>query len=300
MPSMPLSETRTGELLALSNVVIGALGPVVFIYSFRTLPPLYSMACGTLLAACFFALIVTVRRRWSDLFNRHAWRPLLFSTLLIAVACHTLMFLGYAHTTAGNASIIALVEILFSFVFFGVILRRERYTRHALFGAGLMLVGVLVLLVRERFAFHLGDLIIIAGLLFAPPGNYFQQQTRRLVSAEILLFSRSVVGGCVMLAIAFLIDPFPTFATLSIAWPMMLFNGLVTLGVLKIVWIESIHRIPVAKALMLSTLTPAFTLVFAFLMLGEVPNWWQVAGFLPMLVGSYLITNKDFLHAVPD
>ena len=48
----------------------------------------------------------------------------------------------------------------------------------------------------------------------------------------------------------------------------------------------------IAKASAMAALIPVLTLLFAFLILGEVPDYKQRFGIFPVLIGSFLITRS--------
>ena len=68
------------------------------------------------------------------------------------------------------------------------------------------------------------------------------------------------------------------------------------MGFSKVIWIESIHRIRISKTISLSSVSPSFTLFFAFLILGDIPTVWQLIGIVPMLLGVYVLTRPSKLE----
>lgn len=293
---MHLSEKRKGESLAFLYSVLESLWPILSIISAGSVHPFLFTAMSTLLAAPIFFVLMIMRNRLSELKKKEAWLPMLGTALFLVAILHPIITVGMNHSTAGNASIVMMVEIFYSFIFFGLILRIERYSIYAFLGAGLMILGALSLLFHGNFDPQLGDIILLFAMALAPIGNFFQQRARKLVSTETLLFVRSLVGGSLALFIGHFFFPWPSFVNFIDIWPYMLMNALVIFGFQKIIWVESINRIPVAKALTLRSITPALTILLAFFVLNEHPSWWQLLGFFPMAMGAYLILNKDFLH----
>jgi drug/metabolite transporter (DMT)-like permease len=64
------------------------------------------------------------------------------------------------------------------------------------------------------------------------------------------------------------------------------------LGLSKLLWIEGIHRISVTKASALSSMSPLLTLLFAWLLLGNVPSIFQLVSFIPMFFGVLLLSQN--------
>lgn len=291
-----LSKERQGEAFTISTMLLWGFFPIVSILAYQHVTALFTAVTMTIISSVFFGLVMLARKRFAELSIRAAWRPILWTTFYIVVVTYTLLFFGYAHTTAGSGSIVALSQVLFSIIFFGLVLRTEKYTREALFGSLLMLVGAAIVLFQGSFSLEWGNWLILLAMITAPIGNYYQQQARRLISAETLLFVRSLLGSIFLLPFFFFFDSFEHQTNIAAAIPVLIIGGVLILGLAKIFWIESIHRISVAKAVSLENFSPFITLIAAFFILGEVPTWWQVAGFLPMLAGAWIILNKDFLH----
>lgn len=282
--------------MALSTVFFDAFWPVLSILGGRFMNPFVFTAICTLCASVVFLGLMVVRRKLHELLIRDAWFPLFMTSLILVAILHPMIGLSMTYTTAGNAAIVMLIEVLYSFLFFGLILGQERYTPAALFGAACMVLGAVMLLFRGSFDPQLGDLMLLGVMALAPVGNWFQQKTRALISTETLLFVRSVIGASLALLISFFFVAPPSVHVLLSAWPFICANTLLVFVLARISWVESIARITVPHALTIRTLTPAFVIVIAFFILGEVPTWWQVAGFLPMAGGAWLILNKDFLR----
>ncbi|MCK5471920.1 DMT family transporter, partial [Candidatus Gracilibacteria bacterium] len=158
--------------------------------------------------------------------------------------------------------------------------------------------GVLLILFPGKFELNRGDFLILLATAFPPAGNYFQQLARKKVSAATLLFIRSLFGAAFLFLLASFFEAnLPR--DFSDALPFLAINGLLLFGFSKILFIEGIHRIPVAKAISLNAIVPVFALVYAFFFLREIPTVWQLAGLFPILLGGILITRNNFLRETP-
>ncbi|MDD5623599.1 MAG: DMT family transporter, partial [Candidatus Peribacteraceae bacterium] len=269
-----------------------SLFPVITTLTFSRITPLFSAAISTLLAAVFFAAVLTAKKQWPCLRRRNAWKDILLTSLYIGVIFYGLIFLGIRRTTAGNASIMSLMEILFSFLILGLFLRHEKISVQRVLGGICMAAGALVILLPKASGWHSGDLLVVLATLFPPLGNKYAQQARRVVSAECIMFCRSVISGCFLLLFASLFEPVPTIPALSSSIWFLLVNGLLLLGLSKILWIDGIHLIPITKAISLESITPLFTLLVAFLVLHEPIFAYQILGLLPIMGGIWLLTKS--------
>ena len=90
---------------------------------------------------------------------------------------------------------------------------------------------------------------------------------------------------------AWLVEPEVSYQNISDAFVFVFLIGFFILGLSKIFWMEALYRISITKISAMIALVPMLTLLFAYLYLGEVPEFRQVFGIIPVLVGRYLLTN---------
>lgn len=287
-----LTNKRKGELFILSGSLLWSFFPVITILTFSSLPPLFSASVSTLLSAVFFALLLTVRKQWIFLTDTGAWKDMFLTSLYIGVIFYGLMFTGLHYTTAGNGAIMALMEVFFSFLILGVLLRHERIAFRSLIGALCMVLGAAVILLPKTSGWNGGDLLVILATVFPPLGNKYAQRARERVTSECIMFVRSFLSGAFLLLLAFALEPFPAPGTLRDSFPFLLANGILLLGFSKILWIEGINLISITEATSLGSIAPAFTLLIAFFALHENVSAFQIAGFVPIVAGVILLTHR--------
>jgi len=291
---MQLSRERTGELYILTEAALWALFPVITILSFASVSPLVSLGWSTLFSGFFFAFLLTLRKKWKEVMDPRVIFDVLAAAILIGVVYYVLFFIGLQHTSAGNASILALSEIFFSYCLFHLFRRHEVPAAH-LMGALLMVIGAVIVLYPNMSSFKAGDLFIIAACMVAPFGNFFQQRARLTVSSESVLFVRTLVAVPVIFAVAYGTGADPLAAVWDASLiAILLVNGVFLFGFTKILWMEGIHRISVPKANALASISPLFTLLFAFFLLSDAPTVYQILAFIPMFFGVVLLgQNKQ-------
>lgn len=288
---MSFSETRKGEFYILGEAVLWAFFPIVTIITYRAFSPMASLALGTLLAGAFFGAVMLARGRQREILNPKIYKQIFLVAFFIGWLFYGLFYLGLKHTTPGNAGIIALMEMFFSYLLFNV-WRKESFSVGHTLGAGLMLVGALVILFpKQGLALHSGDFLVLAASACSPIGNLYQQKLRKTVSSETILFLRSVLTFPFFLLLAFVLGPGIAWRADHGTWLWLLFNGVLVLGLSKIFWVEGIHRISVTKAAALAAITPALTLLLAFVFLHQAPTVWQLLALGPMAAGLWLLTS---------
>lgn len=258
---------------------------------YETLSPLFALVFSNFFAVLFFLTILAFNRNWKELKKIEGLKNVVWASSAL-IFLWLFIFAGLQYTTAGNASIFLLMEILFSFLYFGL-WHKEEFTKAHILGALVMATGALFVLFPGEFSLNKGDLLIIAGTAFGPIGNYFQQKARKQLSTETMLMVRNLITiPIIAILIVFTRQTIPSFEEFRAVLPWLIISGTVVFGLSKILWIEAIHRISVSKAVSLNTICPGLTLVFAYFLLNEIPTLWQIAGFVPMLIGAILITRK--------
>lgn len=296
---MALNDTTKGEVYVLTQAMLWGLFPVATILLYASIGPFYTGGICSMLAAAFFAVMLTIKGRWSDLCKRSAWLDMLAASLIIGVVFYALVFTALHYTTAGNVAIIGLMEVFFSFLILSVVLREEPYTNPHAFGALLMVLGAAIILLPQASHLRIGDAIIFCASAIPPVGNMFMKRARKKVSAECIMFVRSLVGGLFLLLLAGMSEQLPSPAVLQKMIGLLLFNGVVLLGVTKWLWVESLHRITIPKAISLTSISPLFTLVFAYYVLNEPVLLEEVIGIIPLIVGIYFLTKVERKKGTP-
>lgn len=289
---MSFSETQKGEGLIFFEALLWSLFPVFARLSYGSVTPLVSLAWSTLFSIPLFALLLTIRNRWQEVKTLSALKDILLSTFFVGILFYCFYYVGLKYTTAGNASIVALMEFFFSYLFFNI-WKKEYFSRQYTAGAVFMLLGALIILAPKHGGFLAGDWLVLLAAAIAPFGNYFQQRARKKVSSETIMFIRSMVSVPFIFGLSFLLNRSASLTKIAPSLPALIFTGVVLLGLSKILWIEAIHRISVVKANALNSIGPFFTLIFSFFILKEVPHVWQFLSLIPLIGGVFLLTFKS-------
>ncbi|MFA6106325.1 MAG: DMT family transporter [Patescibacteria group bacterium] len=288
---MPLSREKQGETSVLFSTFLWGVFPVITVLSLGSLDPLLSLGVSTFFASIFFACFLTVKRKWRDLKNKNAFKDVLFASLLLGIGYYALYYLGLRSTSPGNAAIIALSEVFFSFILFHL-WHKHYIPKTHIYGALLTLTGAVIILFPNFKEFQSGDFLILAAAFIAPLGNYFQQRARKSVSAEAILFVRTMIGFPIIFLLAYFFHSDFSGPDIKKVMPWLILNGFVILSLSKIFWIEGIHRMSVTKATALGAIAPLITLFFAWLILNESPTNFQLLSVIPMCAGVALLGIK--------
>jgi drug/metabolite transporter (DMT)-like permease len=288
---MTLSNERQGELYIFASSILWSLFPIVTIFSLINISPLISLAGSSFFASAFFAVFLSIKKKWHELKNTSAYKDMLLASLILGVGYYVLVFWGLQYTSAGNSSIVGLSEVFFSYLIFNI-WKKDKISQKHLIGSILCVLGVIVVFLPSLQSFQIGDVLILIASSIAPLGNYFMRRARTFVSSESIMFVRSSVSAIVVLLLAFVFHSGTTNHLEKNALVFFAINGVVLLGVSKIMWIESIHRISVVKANALGSISPLLTILFAWLLLKTPPTSWQLLSFFPMAIGVFLLSGE--------
>jgi len=284
-----LKTQRQGEAIIVLNAIVWGFFPVLILLIYQTVAPLVVLAWNSFFATLFFALLVTFKKQWQQVFDRRVWKDILYVAFFLGILLYALYYSGLLYTNAGNASLIGQTEIFFSYLFFQVWKKDKLSLVHGI-GALMMVAGAVIVLFPSFTELRTGDLLILLAMACAPFGNYFAKRARTKVSSETVLFVRSFISTpfLFVLAIFFGQDAF-TDATVSVL-PLLAVYGVLFFAVEKILWLEGIHRIPVTKANAITCITPLVTLLTVWIFQGEIPTAFQVFSLIPLGLGLILLS----------
>jgi len=284
-----MTREREGELLSVGMNILESWFPILSIVAMSYVGALHTYMYSLMIAFFFYMAIMYKRDRFSELKNKAAYKDLLMTTFLITTI-FTLIFIGMRYTTAGNMAVIVFLQVLFAYFYFNVLGKEKMDTVH-LVGAFIMTIGALIILIPSDLNFNKGDLLILLASAIAPFVNLYQKRAREYCSAETILGFRTVVGFPFVAALAYFLEPAVSYDNFMLALPYIFLIATLIYVISKIMWIEALNRISITKLSAMLALLPVFTLFFAYLYLGEVPDFRQMLGIVPVLVGGYLITK---------
>lgn len=266
--------------------------PILVPFSYAFLGPLASLAFSTAFAVLLFALSVTVRKRWHEIMVWHAIRDAAMCGLFLGFLFYAIFYTGLQYTTPGNASLIGLTEVFFTYMFFNV-WRKDTLSTRQLVGAVCMVGGAAIALSPNIARFNPGDFLILCSMAIAPIGNFFALRARQHISGEMIFFIRGIIAVPCIFMLAWVLGERFTFQNVQASFWYLVVIGVVLLGFQKLLWIEAIHRISVTKAISLNSFAPLITLLLAWAILSQAPTPTQLGSVIPLIFGTYLLTRSS-------
>jgi drug/metabolite transporter (DMT)-like permease len=253
---------------------------------------MFSLAMMNSFSFLGFSLLMIGQRRLGELRIKKAYTYIIGNALLSGFFYYILVFIGTEQSSAGNASIILLLEVLFAIL----ILKGkhgERLSHRELIGALLMVIAAVIVGFPEKWVFNSGDILIAVAGIPAVYANMCSKKARQHVSAIMIMFVRSFIVAILFWITTLLLSSFPTQQAFHNSLPALFVNGFFVIGLSRILWIEAINLMPISKANALSSSAPFFTLVAAYLLLGDQPTIRQLSAIVPMVLGLNLLIRTS-------
>jgi len=285
-------QEKTGIIFVLVSAALWGIFPVLINRGTQTIPPITFAAITTLLAALGCFLYALFRGKLGELRNNKTYFYLLMITLCIVIIPYVLFYVGASKTTGLNSTMLLLSELIFTLIFTHFI--GEKTTSTKLFGGLGIFFGALLILFNGQLKFNIGDLLIIASTSVEPIGNLYAKKALNLISPATILFVRFLFGGLFILLLSLLFEPQANFVMLiSNNWFIILFTGLILLGISKILCYEALKRLDISKMISLLMTFPLFSLVVLISIYKEIPSVYQWLGIALMAVGVYFSIRRN-------
>jgi len=234
-------------------------------------PYLFALLRFILGSAVLFAFIAYTKRYDHSLFrDRTIWLVGLLNALCIA-----LQNVGITMTTATNAVLLFNINVGFVAILAAVILK-DKLARRVLVGLFTGMVGVLLISTNGDLStiysgtFQGNLLVLLSGILWAFCTVYLKRVLDRGKAVTM------VTGAMFLLSVVFLLPITAVFTTNyamdGAAWPSVIWTGVVCTGIAYLTYNLGLRRVSVTIATIILLSEVVFAMLFALLLLGEVPT----------------------------
>lgn len=286
---------KIGSMFALLSGLMLGLFPVFVNRGVQNIPPLFFAGASTSLAA-WGALVYSAKQKsFFEFKNKKAYPSLLMVALFIVIIPYLLFFIGASKTSGVNTAVLLLSEIIFTTIFTHFI--GEKTTMNKIVGASGIFFGAFLIVYRGVSEINTGDILIVLSTLSFPIGNFYSKKTLNLVSPPTILLFRFTLSGLFFIILSILFEGFlwsgDVLNVVSHNMFFILFNGLIILGIGKIVWYEALKRLDISKAISLEMTFPLFSLLTLVLFFGEKISGLQWLGISAMLVGVFFSCRRQ-------
>lgn len=225
---------------------------------------------------------------------RREWRDLLVLGALGMWVCGAFVYIAARTTSATNIGLIyAMVPVLIMLIAAGVF--RERLSGGQVTGAGVALAGVLAIVLKgdpgnlARLAFTAGDLWTLAA------ATCWAIYTVRLRFRPSRLDPFARLAAITAAGVLVLV-PFTVVETLLVGPPALEWRSVAAVLIVALLpgfgayqaWSWLMREIGATRTALILYLTPLYTALLAWVLLGEAPHWYHAAGAVLVLGGVYL------------
>ena len=285
----PRGLTSTDLVLLLMALIWGVNISVVKYGTTVLSPFVYNALRVAIAAVTLIGICVAMRAAWPS--KRDVIH--LIGLGMLGNGIYQLLFVsGVARTKAGNAALV-LAATPALIALFGWLRGVEKPVARSVFGIALSIFGVLLVVGTSAFSATLesfaGDgLLLTACVCWALFTVLLKPYMNRVHSMQ--LAALTMLGGLPPLFIA----AFPHFAEVdwsavpALAWWSMLFSGIGALVFAYLLWYHGVKVLGPTRTAMYSNLQPAIALIFAWVLLAEVPSIAKLAGAACIISGLLL------------
>lgn len=279
-----------GTIFILLAAMTWGAYPVVANVAVKFMPPLFFVGWSIFIASLFLLIYLIKQNKLSELKNKKVYFNLLMVTVCVVIIPQILFFIGVTKTSAVNASVLLLSELIFVLIFTPFI--GENNTLYKYLGALGILVGSFFIMYKGRVGLNIGDVLIFFSTITYPMGNFFAKKSLNAVSPATVLFVRFLLGGIFIILFSFYFERSFQFLGLLIDhWKIFLLNGLVIFALSKMFFYEAMKRLDISKCVSLGLTFPLFSVLILFGM-GQVISFRQFVGIAIMAVGVYFSIKR--------
>lgn len=208
---------------------------------------------------------------------------------------YQLLFIsGLARSRAGNASVLLNVSPVF--IAAGTAwLGHERIRPMAWVGTVIAVLGIALVVGSGGAGLSFGTETLVGDLLMIGAALVWAVYTvgvRDLILkyGSVFVTTWTLWAGALLLLVVGLPDILRLDASVPpFAWATVAYAGFLGLGVSYLLWYRGVQAIGNTRTAAIGNLVPLLTIVIAWPMLGEVPNFWQVTGAFVVITGISLV-----------
>ena len=272
---------------------IVGLSPIMGKYAAGLVSPAVLVFLGTLLGIVYFTPWVTKHHQWRVLFAKKTLLRFLFIGTFGTALPFTVFLIALHYTTPGNAAILQQSELIYSLLFAAIFLR-EWPGRGQLGGSALIILGVLIILLKEQYTPRwTGDLLIVGSTWMLQAGSTVAKKLPKELDYRLIGMARNVFALPALLIILSLMyyfkQPF-TFTPTATAWVVLGYTGLLKYGLAMVVWYKAIRTLDLSKVTAIYLSYPVLSLLLSAALGLDTITPHQLIGLLITCAGAYWVS----------
>lgn len=273
---------------------IVGLSPVMGKYAVGVISPAVLVFLGTLLGVLYFTPWITKNKKWGELLSRETvWKFLFIGTFGTALP-FTFFLIALHYTTPVNAAILQQSELLYSLLF-AILFLKEFPSRGQLAGSALIVLGVLIILLKEHYTPRwTGDLLIVATTWMLQAGSTVAKKLPKQLDYRVIGMARNLFALPALLIILtgmyFLNEPFTLKFNLQM-FAVLGYTGILKYGLAMVVWYQAIRALDLSKVTAIYLSYPILSLLISTALKLETPTFTQLLGLVITCAGAYWVSR---------
>ncbi len=272
---------------------IVGLSPIMGKYAAGLISPAVLVFLGTLLGVLYFAPWVTKNHKWGELLTKETALKFLFIGTFGTALPFTVFLIALHYTTPGNAAILQQSELIYSLLFAGIFLK-EFPGRGQLGGSALIVLGVLIILLKEQYTPRwTGDLLIVGSTWMLQAGSTVAKKLPKHLDYRVIGMARNLFALPALLLILAVMyalhEPF-TFRPTATAWTVLGYTGFLKYGLAMVVWYKAIRALDLSKVTAIYLSYPVLSLLLSALLGLDKMTPHQIVGLVITCAGAYWVS----------
>ena len=245
------------------------------------------------LALGYFSVILILKHKplhYPELKKNFLW---IFGMAISGITAFNLLAnIGLQYEEAGRSALINSINPSL-IVIMGALVFKEQLTKRRIFGTVISFLGILMVTLTsyEGLIYHLDfnrtDLIFLGTGLCATLYSTFNRLLGDNIDYNVGLFWTFLIG--VLTLLPFSVTKLPEIASLSLVqWLELIYLGIVCGGFCNLIWYQALMVIGVGNVGLINSFTPLFSIIAAWLFLGEQLTGVLIGGAIILTFGVWL------------
>jgi drug/metabolite transporter (DMT)-like permease len=281
-----MSEETVGVILVLISILFYGLEPVISKYTVNAVNPIFTATISMVFASVIPLLILINKGMVGELVKRKNILYLFLISFFGSVIALILFLVGVGMTSGISASLLLQIEPIYS-ALLGFFILKEAVSKRQLYAMFLIIIGVGVIFYNGSLQINYGDILILATPLFYQISHMIVKKVMKRIEEDVIIAGRFLYAAPIFLILSTLTGA----NQFEVLLKPVYFSSLLFLGVSwalgYILWIKAIRRINLSKATVIVAPYPVLSLVFAWIILSEVPSIYQISGLVLVIIGIY-------------
>ena len=288
------AKEKEGIILVIICVFIHGSQPILGKYGVSLVPPLFFASLTNLIAAVFLILLILARRENIFLLLKARYFLTLLSIGFFGTTLSNVLFFYGVRLTSGiNSAILLQVEPIYALLI-GYLLLKERVNSRQIIATLFIILGTLLVVYQGTSTWNWGDILVLLTPICYQISHFFSKRLLNKTDLNPLFIAtgRTLYGGIFL----FLLSQLAGIHEITILakhnmLSLFIFYGIVVYALSYLTFYEAIKRINLSKASAIISVYPAVSILLAWFILKEVPDWYQLTGFFIILLGIFYLSQ---------